>query len=65
MYIYELQVDSPQTNGHGPLLEEMNKNFELSFEYLVSKDNLKWITLKTEHATFISVCLQVSLNHSK
>ncbi|RVE51083.1 hypothetical protein evm_004226 [Chilo suppressalis] len=51
-------MERASTNGHGPLLEEPNKNFELSFEYLVSKDNLKWITLKTEHATFISVCLQ-------
>ncbi|XP_052757683.1 sorting nexin-17 isoform X2 [Galleria mellonella] len=51
-------MERPQTNGHGSLLEESNKNFELSFEYLISKDNLKWITLKTEHATFISVCLQ-------
>ncbi|KAL4716858.1 hypothetical protein ACJJTC_012669 [Scirpophaga incertulas] len=47
-----------QTNGHRTLPEESNKNYELSFEYLISKDNLKWITLKTEHATFISVCLQ-------
>ncbi|XP_049874775.1 sorting nexin-17 [Pectinophora gossypiella] len=51
-------VERAQTNGHGPLLEDSNKNFELSFEYLISKDNLKWITLRTEHATFISVCLQ-------
>ncbi|KAJ0182379.1 hypothetical protein K1T71_001748 [Dendrolimus kikuchii] len=51
-------MEMPQTNGHGPLLEEANKNFELSFEYLISKDNLRWITLRTEHATFISVCLQ-------
>ncbi|XP_047030658.1 sorting nexin-17 [Helicoverpa zea] len=49
---------SPTQNGHGSLLEDSNKNFELSFEYLISKDNLKWITLRTEHATFISVCLQ-------
>ncbi|XP_061709179.1 sorting nexin-17 [Cydia pomonella] len=51
-------VDQSLSNGHRSLLEESNKNFELSFEYLISKDNLKWITLKTEHATFISVCLQ-------
>ncbi|XP_022835426.1 sorting nexin-17 [Spodoptera litura] len=49
---------SPAQNGHGALLEDSNRNFELSFEYLISKDNLKWITLRTEHATFISVCLQ-------
>ncbi|CAH2050660.1 unnamed protein product, partial [Iphiclides podalirius] len=47
-----------QTNGHGSLLEESNKHFELSFEYLISKDHLEWITLRTEHAIFISVCLQ-------
>ncbi|KAJ2948115.1 hypothetical protein O0L34_g9913 [Tuta absoluta] len=51
-------VERSQTNGQGALLEDSNKNFELSFEYLISKDNLKWITLRTEHATFISVCLQ-------
>lgn len=52
-------IERSQTpNGHGALLEDSNKNFELSFEYLISKDNLKWITLRTEHATFISVCLQ-------
>lgn len=51
-------IERRQANGHGPLIEEPNKNFELSFEYLISKDNLKWITLLTEHATFISVCLQ-------
>ncbi|XP_013197159.2 sorting nexin-17 isoform X2 [Amyelois transitella] len=50
-------MERPHANGHG-LLEDSNKNYELSFEYLISKDNLKWITLKTEHATFISVCLQ-------
>ncbi|XP_072941644.1 sorting nexin-17 [Epargyreus clarus] len=53
-------VEKLQSNGHGQqsLLEECNKNFELSFEYLLSKDNLTWITLKTENAIFISVCLQ-------
>ncbi|CAK1540195.1 unnamed protein product [Leptosia nina] len=47
-----------QINGHSSLLEEPSKNFELSFEYLLSKDNLVWVTLKTENAIFISVCLQ-------
>lgn len=51
-------MERPQTNGHSSENEEPNKNFELSFEYLISKDNLQWITLRTEHATFISVCLQ-------
>lgn len=52
-------LERPQVqNGPGPLPEDPSRNFELSFEYLISKDNLKWITLRTEHATFISVCLQ-------
>ncbi|XP_073957090.1 sorting nexin 17 [Choristoneura fumiferana] len=51
-------VDQSISNGHRSQLEDSNKNYELSFEYLISKDNLKWITLRTEHATFISVCLQ-------
>ncbi|XP_041975241.1 sorting nexin-17 [Aricia agestis] len=50
--------DHQQTNGHNSLLEEPNKNFELSFEYLMNKDNLVWVTLRTENAVFISVCLQ-------
>lgn len=54
-------MERPQTNGHSSENEEPNKNFELSFEYLISKDNLQWITLRTEHATFISVCLQVMI----
>ncbi|KAI8438763.1 hypothetical protein MSG28_011160 [Choristoneura fumiferana] len=52
------EVDQSISNGHRSQLEDSNKNYELSFEYLISKDNLKWITLRTEHATFISVCLQ-------
>ncbi|GBP11074.1 Sorting nexin-17 [Eumeta japonica] len=55
--LFYSQLDR-QTNHQIGLLDENNKNYELSFEYLVSKDNLKWITLRTEHATFISVCLQ-------
>ncbi|CAH2258440.1 jg4181 [Pararge aegeria aegeria] len=51
-------LERPQTNGDDSLLDEPSKNFELSFEYLLSKDNLVWVTLRTEHAIFISVCLQ-------
>ncbi|KAI8436410.1 hypothetical protein MSG28_010006 [Choristoneura fumiferana] len=56
------KVDQSISNGHRSQLEDSNKNYELSFEYLISKDNLKWITLRTEHATFISVCLQSKLD---
>lgn len=36
------------------------RNMELSIEYLLSKDNLKWITIVTDQAILISMCLQVS-----
>lgn len=32
--------------------------YELSFEYLVSKDTLKWITISSDQAIFISISLQ-------
>lgn len=31
---------------------------ELSFEYLMAKNTLQWITIASEHAMLISVCLQ-------
>lgn len=38
-----------------------NYTYELSFEYLMAKNCLKWIKLVTEQAMLISVCLQVGL----
>lgn len=32
--------------------------YELSFEYLISKDTLKWITISSDQAIFISISLQ-------
>ncbi|CAF0854957.1 unnamed protein product [Didymodactylos carnosus] len=45
------------TNGtsHTPVNDE---DMDLSFEYLVSKDSLKWITVHTLQATLISTFLQ-------
>lgn len=31
---------------------------ELSFEYLMAKNTLKWITISSEQAMLMSVCLQ-------
>lgn len=31
---------------------------ELSFEYLMAKNTLKWISITSEHAMLMSVCLQ-------
>ncbi|XP_058794452.1 sorting nexin-17 [Phymastichus coffea] len=33
-------------------------NLELSFEYLMAKDHLQWITISSEQAILMSVCLQ-------
>lgn len=45
-------------------MNENHKNsrytFELSFEYLMAKNSLKWIKLVTQQAMLISVCLQVN-----
>ncbi|CAG2169867.1 unnamed protein product [Oppiella nova] len=35
-----------------------NTRFELSFEYLLSKDHLQWITIISDQAILMSVCLQ-------
>ncbi|XP_025833735.1 sorting nexin-17 isoform X2 [Agrilus planipennis] len=35
-----------------------NPDLELSFEYLMSKDKLQWITITSEQAILMSVCLQ-------
>lgn len=38
--------------------ESQVQNLELSFEYLMSKNCLKWITISSEQAMLMSVCLQ-------
>lgn len=38
---------------------DADKKMEISIEYLLSKDNLKWITLQTDQAILLSMCLQV------
>lgn len=42
------------------LRENSMYTYELSFEYLMAKNCLKWIKLVTESAMLISVCLQVN-----
>lgn len=36
----------------------MMPSLELSFEYLMAKDKLQWITISSEQAILMSVCLQ-------
>jgi sorting nexin-17 len=35
---------------------------ELSFEYLMSKDKLQWVTIASEQAILMSVCLQAMVD---
>ncbi|TMW53956.1 hypothetical protein DOY81_001013 [Sarcophaga bullata] len=37
-------------------------NLQLSFEYLMSKQNLRWITINSPQAMLMSVCLQEMVN---
>ncbi|CAG9759938.1 unnamed protein product [Ceutorhynchus assimilis] len=42
-------------NGHST---QVPSNLELSFEYLKSKDKLEWITINSDQAILMSVCLR-------
>lgn len=37
---------------------DTSKHMELAIEYLMAKDSLKWVTIVTEQAILISMCLQ-------
>ncbi|KDR21557.1 sorting nexin-17 [Zootermopsis nevadensis] len=39
-----------------------NPQLELSFEYLMSRDKLQWITIASEQAILMSVCLQAMVD---
>lgn len=45
-------------HGTNTSKEKPPHNLQLSFEYLISKDNLRWITITSPQAMLISVCLQ-------
>lgn len=50
---HENQCCEPIQADHAQLSQ-----YELSFEYLISKDTLKWITISSDQAIFISISLQ-------
>jgi len=41
---------------------DTSKHMELAIEYLMAKDSLKWVTIVTEQAILISMCLQVCID---
>lgn len=44
-------------NGEETVLRK-DPEMDLSFEYLMSKEKLQWITITSEQAILMSVCLQ-------
>lgn len=42
--------------------KDKTSNLQLSFEYLMSKQNLRWITINSSQAMLMSVCLQEMVN---
>lgn len=44
----------PDRNGESTKVPQM----ELAFEYLMTKDSLQWISMKTDQAILMSMCLQ-------
>ncbi|XP_075149505.1 sorting nexin 17 [Haematobia irritans] len=49
--------NTQQTDG-----KDKTSNLQLSFEYLMSKQNLRWITINSPQAMLMSVCLQEMVN---
>uniref|UniRef100_UPI00358F1423 sorting nexin-17-like n=1 Tax=Myxine glutinosa TaxID=7769 RepID=UPI00358F1423 len=48
------------TNGVTPttVTSKMDMHLELAFEYLMSKDKLQWISISSQQAIMMSICLQ-------
>lgn len=53
----EISSNSSADSGHSSASGYSNA-MELSFEYLMSKNSLQWITISSEQAMLMSVCLQ-------
>lgn len=51
--LFQNKVNATSSNN-----KHSNSELELSFEYLMSKDKLQWITISSEQAILMSVCLQ-------
>ncbi|KAG8231282.1 hypothetical protein J437_LFUL010320 [Ladona fulva] len=49
---------SPSSSGRPMEGKSLQPQLELSFEYLFSRDKLQWVTLMSEQAILISMCLR-------
>ncbi|XP_035659634.1 sorting nexin-17-like [Branchiostoma floridae] len=60
MRCWRITTQIPETNGanaHGDS-KDLKPRLEVAFEYLVAKDKLQWITIESDQAILISMCLQ-------
>jgi sorting nexin-17 len=57
-----LQNVQTSTGDSSSSVEPSQPQLELSFEYLMSKDKLQWITIASEQAILMSVCLQAMVD---
>lgn len=55
-------IHNTQTQDSSSATKDKQTNLQLSFEYLMSKQNLKWITIHSPQAMLMSVCLQEMVN---
>lgn len=59
LHIFFLPTQNEELSSNSSNDSQPNNNtLELSFEYLMSKNCLKWITISSEQAMLMSVCLQ-------
>jgi sorting nexin-17 len=57
-----LQNGETSAGGSSSHANPGQAQLELSFEYLMSKDKLQWITIASEQAILMSVCLQAMVD---
>ncbi|KAK3087630.1 hypothetical protein FSP39_008626 [Pinctada imbricata] len=55
---FRIQTDSVPEDEEIIMDKDRKRKLELSFEYLMAKDTLQWISLTTDQAILISMCLQ-------
>ncbi|KAL1492904.1 hypothetical protein ABEB36_011073 [Hypothenemus hampei] len=62
MRCWRITATNSKVNGENGTYSnntQEKSSLELSFEYLMSKDKLQWITISSEQAIFMSACLQM------
>ncbi|XP_041361399.1 sorting nexin-17-like isoform X2 [Gigantopelta aegis] len=52
------RITTTYPEGSGDSSSSSSPNLELSFEYLMARDTLKWITITSSQAMLMSMCLQ-------